>query len=279
MILIIVLCVFLSAELYFLFFTDRGQSNIGKKESLQTEAEERIQGKRGSAGMREDHFQEDKAVSYVPDIKRSSSSTKWESDISKIEARYGEDIPEGKVIFYGSSSIVKWKTLAEDMSELEVLNHGFGGSKTSDCLYYSDRLIIAFKPEAVVYYAGTNDIGKGRAVEDAYTDTIDFIAYVHHELPGTQIYYISQTQQPDRTSKWSQMQELNEKVRDYSMGDRRVTYIDTTKVLNREDGSCRTELFLDDGLHFNSQGYEEWASIIRSVLYSDSSAKKQPEVE
>ena len=203
------------------------------------------------------------------DIKRSTSSSKWESDISEIEARYGDDIPKGAVIFYGSSSIRKWSSLAEDMSDIEALNHGFGGAKTSDCLYYADRMVVAFKPKAVVYYAGTNDIGKGRTVEEAYADTVDFIEYVHEELPKTQIYYISQTQQPKRSGKWSQMQELNEKVHEYSLVDDRVTYIDTTTVLNMEDGSCRTELFLNDGLHVNSDGYEVWASIIRPVLYAD----------
>ncbi len=267
-ILIIVLCVALIGELYVLVLS--GSKNDDRnKESPQTVTEEQSQEKEGSSDMPEEQISDDKAVSYVPDIKRSSSSTKWESDISKIEYRYGEDLPKGKVIFYGSSSIRKWKTLEEDMSGLEVLNHGFGGAKTSDCLYYSDRMIIAFEPAAVVYYAGTNDIGKGRTVEDTYTDTIDFIAYVHHELPETQIYYISQTQQPDRAGRWAEMQELNNRVRDYSLGDRRVTYIDTTKKLNREDGSYRGELFLDDGLHFNSLGYEEWTAVIRPVLYSD----------
>ena len=267
-ILIIILCALVAGALCFLFRT-AGKDSSEADDSIQAGIEDLSQAIEENAAEQEEEANNGNAVSYVPDIKRSSSSTKYESDISKIEARYGAELPKGKVIFYGSSSIRKWSTLADDMSELEVLNHGFGGSKTSDCLYYSDRMIVAFEPSAVVYYCGTNDIGKGRSVDDAYADTIDFIAYVHHELPDTQIYYVAQTQQPKRAGKWPQMQELNDKVREYSLGDRRVTYIDTTKELNSEDGTARKELFVKDGLHFNSQGYEEWASIIRPVLYAD----------
>ncbi len=111
-ILIIVLCVALIGELYVLVLS--GSKNDDRnKESPQTVTEEQSQEKEGSSDMPEEQISDDKAVSYVPDIKRSSSSTKWESDISKIEYRYGEDLPKGKVIFYGSSSIRKWKTLEE----------------------------------------------------------------------------------------------------------------------------------------------------------------------
>ena len=44
-----------------------------------------------------------------------------------------------------------------------------------------------------------------------------------------------------------------------------------------EDGSPRTELFVEDGLHFNAQGYEEWSSVIRPVIYKKLAHDKKAE--
>ncbi|CAF4466122.1 unnamed protein product, partial [Adineta steineri] len=37
------------------------------------------------------------------------------------------------VVFYGSSSIVMWNTLAQDFSDYTTLNRGFGGSTLVEC--------------------------------------------------------------------------------------------------------------------------------------------------
>lgn len=209
----------------------------------------------------------DVSGTYPVDIKANKASEKWESDISKIERRYGEELPEVDCIFYGSSSIRKWKTLAADMSKIKVLNHGFGGSKVPDCLYYADRMITAFKPESVAFYAGTNDIGKGASAVETYYNTLDFFRYIRKELPDTRIFYIAQTQQPKRAEYWDKMHMLNMMVKQYAKSDPLITYIDTEEELNNEDGSPRTELFVADGLHFNAEGYDLWKSIIQPVIY------------
>jgi hypothetical protein len=61
------------------------------------------------------------------------------------------------IIFYGSSSIRRWKTLSQDFVGYPVVNCGFGGSRLSDCVRYLSRLVLRLKPAAVVLYAGDND--------------------------------------------------------------------------------------------------------------------------
>ena len=46
------------------------------------------------------------------------------------------------------------------MAPLPVLRHGFGGAKLNDVVYYAERLVSAYRPRAVVVFAGTNDIVK-----------------------------------------------------------------------------------------------------------------------
>ena len=222
--------------------------------------------KTAEEGMNE--VKEDVKKSENP-VKIHYTTVKWDRDISKIEGRYDGELPKGKVIFYGSSSIRKWKTMQEDLPDIEVLNHGFGGSTSLDCLYYANRMIVPFEPRAIVFYAGTNDGPKGRSARQIYKTTIDFFKYVHYELPETKIYYIEQFRQPDREAYWPVMDKLNEKVKKYCKDDPLVTFIKTSDVLYDEYGYSIPGYVLDDGLHFTEAGYEAWTSAIKPVLYKD----------
>ncbi len=56
----------------------------------------------------------------------------------------------GVIVFTGSSSIRFWQTLANDMKPLEVINRGFGGSQIADVNEYASRIIIPYRPRAVI---------------------------------------------------------------------------------------------------------------------------------
>ncbi len=88
---------------------------------------------------------------------------RWGETIAKFEERDRETPPpESPLLFTGSSTVVAWKTVAEDMPFAPVINRGFGGSQVSDLLYYLDRVIIAYRPRMVVLYSGDNDIAAGK---------------------------------------------------------------------------------------------------------------------
>src|SRR5688500_3924563 len=87
----------------------------------------------------------------------------FEKDIRAYEAADRKDPPTpGGIVFYGSSSIRMWKSLKEDFPGMNVINRGFGGSTAPDALRYVDRIVIPYKPSAVVVYEGDNDLAKGR---------------------------------------------------------------------------------------------------------------------
>ena len=205
---------------------------------------------------------------YKKKGKYKKGPSKWKTSVAALEKKNSKDL-QGKVIFIGSSSIRKWTSLKEDMAPLEVINMGFGGCTVNDCVYYADRLIVPYNPEAIVFYAGTNDIAFGYSPSVVYARTIDFISYIHEALPDTPIYYIEQTRQPKRNKYWKKMKQLNSKVKKYSDTDPLVTYIATRKALNTSKDKARSKYFVKDKLHFSKKGYAVWASVIRPVLYED----------
>lgn len=192
----------------------------------------------------------------------------WEDDIKGIEARY-EDVPDVDIVFVGSSSIRKWETLAEDFSEYDVVNHGFGGSKVADTIYYFDRLVTAFTPEAVAIFAGTNDIhganDNSKTGEEVFELVKELFEKSQAEMPEVPLYYISISPTKARWSVWDEADKANQLIKEYADSHEFFTFIDTTDELLK-DGVPNQDLFVKDGLHLNSDGYDLWTDVIKPVV-------------
>ena len=68
--------------------------------------------------------------------------------------------PENAIVCYGSSSMRGWHdSISVDLAPLTLIPRGFGGSNMNDALYYSERMILNYKPRALLLYEGDNDIG------------------------------------------------------------------------------------------------------------------------
>jgi hypothetical protein len=118
----------------------------------------------------------------------------WEPDIRAFEKQDQANPPKaGSIVFTGSSSFVRWNTLAEDMKPLPVLNRAFGGSEYTDVNQYVARTVIAYHPPAVVVYAGDNDLAApGRNTPQSVAKQVQlFVESIHAQLPGTWIYVLS----------------------------------------------------------------------------------------
>ncbi|MEE4193785.1 MAG: GDSL-type esterase/lipase family protein [Anaerolineae bacterium] len=195
---------------------------------------------------------------------------RWEKEIKKIESRYGEYKPTGRIVFLGSSSIRLWETLEEDMAPFDVLNHGFGGSKAVDSTYYLNRLVNPFKPRALVIFTGTNDIngikGNTKSGEQVFFSVINLIETYHELYPQVPIFYISITPTPSRWKVWRDADTTNQLVARYAEKNPYLTLIDTTEAFINTDGKPKRSLFQRDQLHLNEKGYALWTSLIKPVL-------------
>ena len=132
-------------------------------------------------------------------------SNAWERSITHFETQDKQNPPaENAIVFTGSSSITLWKTLIQDMAPLPVINRGFGGAKINDVVRYVDRIVLPYRPQAVVLFAGTNDISwpKPGTALDVLQGFQAFVDAIHVTLPQTPIYYISITPTPSRWKYW-----------------------------------------------------------------------------
>ena len=91
--------------------------------------------------------------------------TRFEDAIRAFEAEDVKNMPPaGAIVGAGSSSMRMWHgTIREDLAPLTIIPRGFGGSNMKDLLYYADRIVIKYKPRAVMIYEGDNDTRRGDA--------------------------------------------------------------------------------------------------------------------
>ena len=192
---------------------------------------------------------------------------RWETVIRKFEEEDRLQFPEpGGIVFTGSSSIVMWKTLAEDMHPLPAVRRGFGGSWMSEALYFSDRIVLPYKPKAVVVYEGDNDVASGKSPESITRDFKKFVEKVHDSYPGSPVYFIAIKPSFARWHLWKAITRTNEMIKKYAEETDLVGFFDVASPMLGHDGTPMNGLFLDDGLHMNSEGYKIWTSVIKPEL-------------
>jgi lysophospholipase L1-like esterase len=197
----------------------------------------------------------------------SNDFAKWEKDTAKFEAAdQANPPPKGAVLFVGSSTIVRWKTLAADFPHTTVLNRGFGGNQIKDVTHYAERLIFPYAPSAIFLRAGGNDINAGWPVEEVFADFKAFVAKVRGTFPSVPIYFIGLSPTVKRLEQVAAGNQLNDLVAAYCKAERGLTYIDTRATTLDAAGKVRPELFVADMLHFNEEGYKVLVAAVRPFV-------------
>ena len=192
---------------------------------------------------------------------------RWEKEIAAFEAAdRANPPPKGAIVFTGSSTIRGWKTLAEDFKGHAVINRGFGGSQIADAAHFADRIIVPYAPRTIVLRAGGNDLHAGKSPEQVFADYRALVAKLRAALPEAEIVFIGLAPVPKRWTERDANKKLNELVAAYTKEIRGLKYVETYDTTVHDDGTPRVELFVKDGVHFNSAGYKLLAERVRPVV-------------
>ncbi len=193
---------------------------------------------------------------------------RWDASLAAFAAADKEHPPKpGGVLFVGSSSIRLWNNLESDFSSLPVVvKRGFGGSRMMDCAQHLHALVAPYKPHLVLVYAGDNDLAEGRTPEQVLQSFRKFVEGVRMDLPKTRIAYISIKPSPARASLIPEIKETNALIKAYTLTVANADFIDVYSQMLDARGAPRPELFRDDKLHLNADGYALWKRLITAHL-------------
>ncbi len=197
---------------------------------------------------------------------KKPKESKWEKAISAFEKIDQKSKPDkGSVLFLGSSSIRMWK-LKKWFPKKNYLNRGFGGSQISDSIEFFDRVVVPYKPKTIVFYAGDNDIAKGKTPQKVFMDFQTFHTKVQSKSPKTKIVFVAIKPSLARWNLIDPMRKANKLISDFADSHKSVIFADIDTPMLGEDGKPKPELFLKDGLHLNESGYKVWYDVVAPLI-------------
>ncbi|WP_055145471.1 GDSL-type esterase/lipase family protein [Jiulongibacter sediminis] len=200
--------------------------------------------KRISTGLMEDEFRE---------------------EVTALAAQKLKNHTENPIVFYGSSSFRLWETLQQDIPELTCLNLAFGGSQIIHCIKYYEELLGKTQPQKIMFYCGDNDIAEDIAPEEILMRFQSFLEKVDRQFPEVPLTFLSIKPSPIRAEKLDVIQRTNQLTEAF-LRDKPLRYFLDIHNPMLENTAVRPELFTEDELHMNEQGYSIWASIVREHL-------------
>jgi lysophospholipase L1-like esterase len=196
----------------------------------------------------------------------ATSSDRWEPAILAFEEEDRDSPPQpGSIVFYGSSTITGWKTLADDFAGLPVVNRGFGGSRPGDALRYLDRVIVPHQPKTVVLYIGGNDIGSKTPAEIS-EEVAALVTHLRAALPETKIVLLSLKPTRLRINQAAEVQAVNRHYVALAVAHPNTHYVDLWTPFLDTDGKPDPQWLASDGLHPNRASYRRMAELIRPLL-------------
>jgi lysophospholipase L1-like esterase len=201
----------------------------------------------------------------------------YEEEVRQLERRLlSGPLPSDPVIFYGSSTITMWSTLASDLDIPNALNLGFGGSTLEACAYFFERLVVPVHPVSLVVYAGDNDLGDGRSPEYVLESFQTLADKVDQYFPGTPFGFISVKPSPARFGIIDRIRRTNDLIGREVDLHRTAFFISVFEAMLDEREMPRRNLFLEDGLHLGPEGYRLWVTLLssyRNQIFNPQSAE------
>jgi lysophospholipase L1-like esterase len=192
----------------------------------------------------------------------------FEQEVTSLENRRIQ-FSQRPIIFYGSSSIRRWKTLSEDFIGYPVVNCGFGGSRLSDCLRYVSPLVLRLKPAAVVLYAGDNDLAQGALPDQAFASFRDLYRVLRGYSEQMPIAYISVKPSPARLRYLDNILRFNQMVKAFLQSQPATKYIDIYTAMLGPDRKPNPALFVEDQIHLSGLGYQILRRDVSTFLSSE----------
>lgn len=195
-----------------------------------------------------------------------SDPARFSNEVSILKEKNKRFLHTKNIVFSGSSTIRLWQQfMPTKFGDLNTVNSGFGGSNANDLLHFIEPLILDYNPEIVVIYEGDNDVAHGVSEEDILLRYHSIIDRIHQSNSKTTVFLIGVKPSPSRWSLWPTMQSVNQKLRALAHHNKKVGFISINSYFLNQ-GVPAPQFFVDDGLHYNQLGYQQWNKAINQVI-------------
>ena len=189
----------------------------------------------------------------------------YHQDLERLEREIESLEYEPKLVFYGSSTFTLWDEIDTVFKEHNPLNLGFGGSTLAACTWYFERVFKSInKIDSIIIYAGDNDLGDGRHPEEVVLFMENLLLKIRKKYKNVKVTCVSIKPSIARRSLQESIHYTNACMKALMFKDENFFYVNIFKTLLDEYGNPDEKYFLEDGLHFNSEGYAVLLKALKS---------------
>jgi hypothetical protein len=198
--------------------------------------------------------------------------TVWENEVSSLEIRYNLAPPEANpLVVVGGRQVKLWRELERSLMPMPVVKAGIGSANIDDLLYYFDRLVKAYRPNAVLMVPGPGDfILRDSKSPEEFVLLVKGLASYVAKLDGQPHFYIATLAKwPRYPEHWNTVTAVNELLVDWAAADERVTLLDMRLAFLQVRGQPSGATFRSDGVNFNDWGYTQMSLLLRQQMETD----------
>lgn len=180
-----------------------------------------------------------------------------------------QTLAQGGTVFLGDS--------LTDLCDLDIhypnrdyINRGIGGDTTEGALARFDATVLPLLPSTIVLLIGINDFNYGRSLDATLQSYERLINHILDVLPDVRLVVLSLP--PVNGSSYPPLLLLPEKIRAFNVQlealaqDHGATWIDIHAPLLQVGSDLLDPAYSDDGLHWNSSGYDIVAALVQDAL-------------
>lgn len=191
----------------------------------------------------------------------------YEEEVKSLEKAHRTGRENPGIIFYGSSTFRLWNTLDRDFPTKKITNLGFGGSTLAACVWFFERIMTDYQPQALIVYAGDNDLGDGRNPEEIFIFFQQLLVKTANRFGNIPCYYVSMKPSLSRWHMADQFKYTNNLIESEIIKlNGNWEFIDIFKAMLNKAGKPDPSYFEEDGLHLSKAGYQLWQKIISTKL-------------
>jgi lysophospholipase L1-like esterase len=200
---------------------------------------------------------------------RASELRAFETRIRELEADVLTRRHPMPLLLVGSSYIELWTTFREDLQPCEAVNYGVGGSTIGAQQQLMERIVVPLGPECLVVYAGSNDLTgawlRSQRGPKTALRVLEYLDSVREALPNCRVFYVSITEAPARARAHHEIRLANDLIRRGVASRVNMEFVDTNSSILRAH-STEGDMFREDRLHLNAEGYRVFSSVISSAV-------------